>query len=170
MVEMEEVHNILSNATDRSLVVLDEVGRGTSTFDGLSIAWAVVEYLAKKLNAKTLFATHYHELMQLEGRYGGVKNFCISIKEIGGKLVFLRKIMRGSATKSYGIEVASLAGLPNEIIDRAKELIVEFEQQKANDVDVKTTQIINMLNEIDINNISPIVAFDTLSHLIDMAK
>ena len=170
MVEMIEVANILNFCTNNSLIILDEVGRGTSTFDGLSIAWSVVEYLAKKLNAKTLFATHYHELMQLEGRYGGVKNFCISIKEIGGKLVFLRKIMRGSATKSYGIEVASLAGLPNEIIDRAKELIVEFEQQKANDVDVKTTQIINMLNEIDINNISPIVAFDTLSHLIDMAK
>jgi DNA mismatch repair protein MutS len=108
--------------------------------------------------------------MQLEGRYGGVKNFCISIKEIGGKLVFLRKIMRGSATKSYGIEVASLAGLPNEIIDRAKELIVEFEQQKANDVDVKTSQIVNMLNELDINNLTPIAAFDTLSHLIDIAK
>ena len=170
MVEMIEVANILNFCTDSSLIILDEVGRGTSTFDGLSIAWSVVEYLAKKLNAKTLFATHYHELMQLEGRYGGVKNFCISIKEIGGKLVFLRKIMRGSATKSYGIEVASLAGLPNEIIERAKELIVEFEQQKANDVDVKTTQIINMLNEIDINNLSPIAAFDTLSHLIDIAK
>lgn len=170
MVEMIEVANILNFCTNNSLIILDEVGRGTSTFDGLSIAWAVVEYLAKKLNAKTLFATHYHELMQLEGRYGGVKNFCISIKEIGGKLVFLRKIMRGSATKSYGIEVASLAGLPNEIIDRAKELIVEFEQQKSNDVDVKTSQIINMLNEININTLTPIAAFDTLSHLIDMAK
>ena len=170
MVEMIEVANILNFCTNNSLIILDEVGRGTSTFDGLSIAWSVVEYLAKKLNAKTLFATHYHELMQLEGRYGGVKNFCISIKEIGGKLVFLRKIMRGSATKSYGIEVASLAGLPNEIIDRAKELIVEFEQQKANDVDVKTSQIVNMLNELDINNLTPIAAFDTLSHLIDIAK
>lgn len=170
MVEMIEVANILNFCTNNSLIILDEVGRGTSTFDGLSIAWSVVEYLAKKLNAKTLFATHYHELMQLEGRYGGVKNFCISIKEIGGKLVFLRKIMRGSATRSYGIEVASLAGLPNEIIDRAKELIVEFEHQKANDIDIKTSQIVNMLNEIDINNLSPIAAFDTLSHLIDMAK
>ena len=170
MVEMIEVANILNFCTNNSLIILDEVGRGTSTFDGLSIAWSVVEYLAKKLNAKTLFATHYHELMQLEGRYGGVKNFCISIKEIGGKLVFLRKIMRGSATKSYGIEVASLAGLPNEIIDRAKELIVEFEKQKANDVDVKTSQIVNMLNELDINNLTPMAAFDTLSHLIDIAK
>ena len=170
MVEMIEVANILNFCTNNSLIILDEVGRGTSTFDGLSIAWSVVEYLAKKLNAKTLFATHYHELMQLEGKYGGIKNFCISIKEIGGKLVFLRKIMRGSATKSYGIEVASLAGLPVEIIDRAKELIVEFENQKASDKDVKNSQILNMLNEIDLNKLTPLAAFDTLSHLIDMAK
>lgn len=170
MVEMIEVANILNFCTNNSLIILDEVGRGTSTFDGLSIAWSVVEYLAKKLNAKTLFATHYHELMQLEGKYGGVKNFCISIKEIGGKLVFLRKIMRGSATRSYGIEVASLAGLPNEIIDRAKELIVELENQKSTDADVKNIQILNMLNEIDINKLTPIAAFETLTHLIDMAK
>ena len=130
MVEMIEVANILNFCTNNSLIILDEVGRGTSTFDGLSIAWAVVEYLSKNLNAKTLFATHYHELMQLESKYDGVKNYCISIKEIGGKLVFLRKIMRGSATKSYGIEVANLAGLPTQIIDRAKELIKEFENEK----------------------------------------
>ncbi|MBE5741321.1 MAG: DNA mismatch repair protein MutS [Clostridiales bacterium] len=130
MVEMIEVANILNFCTDSSLIILDEVGRGTSTFDGLSIAWSVVEYLSKNRNAKTLFATHYHELMQLEGKYEGVKNYCISIKDIGGKLVFLRKIMRGSATKSYGIEVASLAGLPNVVIDRAKELLSELETEK----------------------------------------
>ena len=170
MVEMIEVANILNFCTDNSLIILDEVGRGTSTFDGLSIAWAVVEYLSKKLNAKTLFATHYHELMQLEGLYDGVKNFCISIKEIGGKLVFLRKIMRGSATKSYGIEVASLAGLPDEIINRAKELMKEFESEKMNDSAQVESEIIDTIREIDINKLSPMVAFDTLAHLIDLVK
>jgi len=169
MVEMIEVANILNYCTNNSLIILDEVGRGTSTFDGLSIAWSVIEYLSTKLNAKTLFATHYHELMQLEGKYEGVKNFCISIKEIGGKLVFLRKIMRGSATRSYGIEVANLAGLPAEIISRAKELISTLENEKiaTNNSD---SEITNILREIDINKLSPISAFETLSHLIDIAK
>lgn len=170
MVEMIEVANILNYSTDNSLIILDEVGRGTSTFDGLSIAWSVVEYLSKKLNAKTLFATHYHELMQLEGLYDGVKNFCISIKEIGGKLVFLRKIMRGSATRSYGIEVASLAGLPDEIINRAKELMKEFESEKMNESAQVESEIIDTLREIDINKLSPMVAFDTLAHLIELVK
>ncbi len=170
MVEMIEVANILNYSTDNSLIILDEVGRGTSTFDGLSIAWSVVEYLSKKLNAKTLFATHYHELMQLEGLYDGVKNFCISIKEIGGKLVFLRKIMRGSATRSYGIEVASLAGLPDEIINLAKELMKEFESEKMNESAQVESEIIDTLREIDINKLSPMVAFDTLAHLIELVK
>ncbi len=170
MVEMIEVANILNFATNNSLIILDEVGRGTSTFDGLSIAWAVVEYLSKKLNAKTLFATHYHELMQLEGIYEGVKNFCISIKEIGGKLVFLRKIMRGSATRSYGIEVASLAGLPSEIVNRAKELITKFESEKISNTVQKDSELVDILKSIDINNLTPLVAFDTLSRLIDMVK
>jgi len=172
MVEMIEVANILNFCTDNSLIVLDEVGRGTSTFDGLSIAWAVVEFLSKHLNSKTLFATHYHELMQLESLYEGVKNYCISIKEIGGKLVFLRKIMRGSSTKSYGVEVASLAGLPTEIIDRAKVLIKELENEKlaASQPNQKESEIINILNEIDMNKMSPMVAFDTLAHLVEMVK
>ncbi len=170
MVEMIEVANILHFATNNSLIILDEVGRGTSTFDGLSIAWSVIEYLSKNLNAKTLFATHYHELMQLEGMYEGVKNFCISIKEIGGKLVFLRKIMRGSATKSYGIEVASLAGLPEGIINRAKELITDFEKEKIVNTTQKDNELIDILKGIDINKLSPLVAFDTLSHLIDLVK
>lgn len=170
MVEMIEVANILNFCTDNSLIILDEVGRGTSTFDGLSIAWAVVEYLAKNVNAKTLFATHYHELMQLEGMYPGVKNFCISIKEIGGQLVFLRKIMRGSATKSYGVEVASLAGLPTDIINRAKELMLEFEQSKTGASGGENNEIINILKEIDINKLTPLVAFDTLAHLLEKIK
>lgn len=172
MVEMIEVANILNFCTDNSLIILDEVGRGTSTFDGLSIAWSVVEYLSKNLNAKTLFATHYHELMKLESLYDGVKNYCISIKEIGGKLVFMRKIMRGSATKSYGIEVANLAGLPVQIIDRAKELIIELENEKLSQVNInqKDSEIVNILNEIDINKMSPMVAFDTLAHLLELNK
>ncbi len=171
MVEMIEVSNILNYATNNSLIILDEVGRGTSTFDGLSIAWSVVEYLSKNLKTKTLFATHYHELMQLEGKLDGVKNYCISIKEIGGRLVFLRRIMRGSATKSYGIEVASLAGLPNSVIDRAKELMEELSSNpNKGEADGKNSEITNILKEIDINKMTPISAFNTLSHLIDLAK
>lgn len=171
MVEMIEVANILHFCTNNSLIILDEVGRGTSTFDGLSIAWSVVEYLAKNLNAKTLFATHYHELMRLENLYDGVKNYCISIKEIGGKLVFLRKIMRGSATKSYGIEVANLAGLPSNVIDRAKELIIELENEKSvSNTSGKDSEIVNILKEIDMNRMSPMVAFDTLAHLVEITK
>ena len=172
MVEMIEVANILNFCTNNSLIILDEVGRGTSTFDGLSIAWAVVEYLSKHLNAKTLFATHYHELMQLESKYDGVKNYCISIKEICGKLVFLRKIMRGSATRSYGVEVASLAGLPDEIIVRAKELIKELESEKVSKTETgeKDSELINILKEIDINKMSPMVAFETLAHLIEITN
>ncbi len=172
MVEMIEVANILHYATDDSLIILDEVGRGTSTFDGISIAWSVVEYLSTHLKAKTLFATHYHELMKLESLYSGVKNYCISIKEIGGKLVFLRKIMRGSATRSYGIEVANLAGLPEQIIIRSKELIKDLENEKsgANAMTQKESEISNILNEIDMNKMSPMVAFDTLAHLVELAK
>ncbi len=125
MVEMTEVANILRNATADSLLILDEIGRGTSTFDGLSIAWAVTEHVAdkKKLGAKTLFATHYHELTELEGKLSGVKNFCIAVKEKGDDIVFLRKIVRGGADKSYGIQVARLAGVPESVLVRAKSLV-----------------------------------------------
>ena len=172
MVEMIEVSNILNYATNNSLIILDEVGRGTSTYDGLSIAWSVIEYLSKHLKAKTLFATHYHELMQLEGKLDGVKNYCISIKEVGGRLVFLRRIMRGSATKSYGIEVAGLAGLPKSVIDRAKELLTELTENKDKNLESSNSnsEIVNILKEIDINKMSPISAFETLSHLIELVK
>ena len=128
MGEMTEVANILRNATARSLIVLDEIGRGTSTFDGLSIAWAVVEYIGdtKILGAKTLFATHYHELTELEGKLNGVNNYCIAVKEQGDDIVFLRKIIKGGADKSYGIQVAKLAGVPDLVIERAKELVEEL--------------------------------------------
>ena len=128
MVEMTEVANILRNATRNSLLVLDEIGRGTSTFDGLSIAWAVIEHISnsKLLGAKTLFATHYHELTELQGTIAGVKNYCIAVKEQGDDIVFLRKIVRGGADKSYGIQVAKLAGVPDSVIARAKEIAEEL--------------------------------------------
>ena len=128
MVEMNEVANILRNATSKSLLILDEIGRGTSTFDGLSIAWAVVEYISnsKLLGAKTLFATHYHELTELEGKINNVNNYCIAVKEKGDDIVFLRKIVKGGADKSYGIQVAKLAGVPEPVINRAKEIVEEL--------------------------------------------
>ena len=128
MVEMNEVANILRNATSKSLLILDEIGRGTSTFDGLSIAWAVVEYISnsKLLGAKTLFATHYHELTELEGKISNVNNYCVAVKEKGDDIVFLRKIVKGGADKSYGIQVAKLAGVPDPVINRAKEIVEEL--------------------------------------------
>ncbi len=186
MVEMSEVANILQNATDKSLVVLDEIGRGTSTFDGLSIAWAVVEYIAKNLNCKTLFATHYHELSELEGVIKGVKNYKITVKEINDTVVFLRKIVRGHASKSFGIEVAQLAGVPQKVIDRAKEISMNLEkvntkldmnifgedeertkQEKNNKLGQK---LLSILRDMDINRMSPIESFEVLNDLISKAK
>ena len=140
MVEMNEVANILRNATKNSLLILDEIGRGTSTFDGMSIAWAVVEYISnsKVLGAKTLFATHYHELTELEGSLSGVNNYCIAVKEQGDSIVFLRKIVRGGADKSYGIQVAKLAGVPEPVIARAKVLVEEL---SAADITVRAEEI-----------------------------
>ena len=140
MVEMTEVANILRNATKNSLLVLDEIGRGTSTFDGLSIAWAVIEHVADPhlIGAKTLFATHYHELTELEGKLEGVCNYCIAVKEQGDDIIFLRKIIRGGADKSYGIQVAKLAGVPKSVLDRAKEIV---EQLSENDLAEKARNI-----------------------------
>ena len=140
MVEMTEVANILRNATRNSLLILDEIGRGTSTFDGLSIAWAVVEHISntRLLGAKTLFATHYHELTELEGLMSGVTNYCIAVKEQGDDIVFLRKIVKGGADKSYGIQVAKLAGVPDSVINRAKELV---EQLVDSDLAARTREI-----------------------------
>ncbi|MCM1526494.1 MAG: DNA mismatch repair protein MutS [Bacteroides sp.] len=146
MVEMNEVANILRNATADSLLILDEIGRGTSTFDGLSIAWAVIEHISnrKLLGAKTLFATHYHELTELEGKMNNVNNYCIAVKECGDDIVFLRKIIKGGADKSYGIQVAKLAGVPDMVIDRAKEIV---EQLSDNDITEKVQSI-----AVDIKN------------------
>jgi DNA mismatch repair protein MutS len=172
MVEMTEVANILRNATPDSLLILDEIGRGTSTFDGLSIAWAVVEHIAntKILGAKTLFATHYHELTELEGSLDGVNNYCIAVKEKGDDIVFLRKIVRGGADKSYGIQVARLAGVPDTVINRAKELVAELSSadisQKAKDIAVyseKGGKIKEEYRKVDELEVRQMSLFDTVS-------
>ena len=193
MVEMTEVANILRNATSNSLLILDEIGRGTSTFDGLSIAWAVIEHVAnpKLLGAKTLFATHYHELTELEGKLPGVHNYCIAVKEKGDDIVFLRKIVQGGADKSYGIQVARLAGVPESVLSRAQELVEQLsdaditaavkdltmqKKPKAkpvhyDEVDmaqmslfdtVQDDDIIKELSELDISNMTPMDALNTL--------
>jgi len=148
MVEMTEVANILRNATKNSLLILDEIGRGTSTFDGLSIAWAVVEHISNPslLGAKTLFATHYHELTELEGRLEGVNNYCIAVKEQGEDIVFLRKIVKGGADKSYGIQVAKLAGVPSDVLKRATEIVIEL---TGNDLALKSKKKGNDLQRIE---------------------
>jgi DNA mismatch repair protein MutS len=132
MVEMSETSNIIRNATRDSLIILDEIGRGTSTYDGLSIAWAVSEYILRpELSAKTLFATHYHELIELAASYGQVQNYSVAVREKGGSIVFLRKIVEGGTDKSYGVHVAKLAGLPQVIIDRANDILQQLETDKS---------------------------------------
>ncbi len=202
MVEMNEVANILRNATPNSLLVLDEIGRGTSTFDGLSIAWAVIEHISNRkiLGAKTLFATHYHELTELEGKMDNVNNYCIAVKEKGDDIVFLRKIVKGGADKSYGIQVAKLAGVPEMVIDRAKEIVeqlsdnditekvqsieinVKGEKHKPvryDEVDleqislfdtVKDEDVLQELQEIDVSNLTPVDALNPLYRLQNKLK
>ena len=166
MIEMNEVANILRNATKDSLLILDEIGRGTSTFDGLSIAWAVVEYIADPniLGAKTLFATHYHELTELEGKLSSVNNFCIAVQEEGDDIVFLRKIIKGGADRSYGIQVARLAGVPEPVLKRAREICNELI-----DSPVEMT-IANELKTMDLNNMTPIKAMLYLQELQERLK
>ena len=191
MVEMNEVANIINNATSKSLLIIDEVGRGTSTFDGLSIAWALVEYIAdkKKLGARTLFATHYHELTQLEEKLKGVKNYCIIAKKRGDDIVFLRKIVRGGADESYGIEVAKLAGVSDDIIKSAKKILASLESDEPKNKPVKKAEntetsgdvqfnmfeadrsdFIKEISEIDINVLSPIEAMNKLFELKNKAE
>ncbi len=185
MMEMTEVASILKNATKDSLIILDEIGRGTSTFDGLSIAWAVTEYIANKKNigAKTLFATHYHELSELEGTLDGVKNYSITAKEYGDDVIFLRKIVRGSADKSFGIAVANLAGVPKPVLTRAKAILSDLEKaditRTTNPVNAQQTtlfassnmeKIIDELIAVDINTLTPIEAINILCELREKAK
>ena len=194
MVEMSETAHILRNATKNSLIILDEIGRGTSTFDGLSIAWAVVEYIADKerIGAKTLFATHYHELSELEGHLDGVINFCISVKEHGEDVIFLRKIVRGGADKSFGVHVARLAGVPHPVIVRAHEIQARLEVSEINQntigqnilgedtafrkneqmdlFEYKKDEIIKELQDIDVMAITPMDAMNTLFLLREKAR
>lgn len=202
MVEMSEVANILRNATPNSLLILDEIGRGTSTFDGLSIAWAVIEHISNKklLGAKTLFATHYHELTELEGKMSNVNNYCIAVKEKGDDIVFLRKIVKGGADKSYGIQVAKLAGVPDMVIDRAKEIVAQLcdndilEKVQNIAIDQKETKhktktydevdltqmslfdtvtdedVLNELKEIDVSTLTPLDALNTIYRLQNKLK
>jgi DNA mismatch repair protein MutS len=181
MVEMTETAAILHTATPRSLVLLDEVGRGTSTYDGLAIAWAAIEYLHARTRAKTLFATHYFELTELADQLSGVKNYHVSVKETGGGVVFLRKVEPGAADRSYGIEVAKLAGLPNEVIDRAREVLVEHEtaeHQLTGQLAVDDTRpaqltiftpisqpVLEKLREVDLNRLTPLEALNLLAEL-----
>ena len=177
MVEMVEVANILNNATNKSLVLLDEVGRGTATYDGMSIAWAVLEYISQNIKSKTLFSTHYHEITTLEGKLEGVKNYKIGVKEFNNSIIFLRKIARGSADKSFGIEVAALSGIYDGIIKRAKNILNQLEKNSIK-FEIKDeakpsgglTQsdkenIINQIRNIDINKLNPIEAFELLVDL-----
>lgn len=185
MVEMVEVANILNNATSKSLVILDEVGRGTSTFDGLSIAWAVMEYISNKMQIKTIFSTHYHELTELEGFLKGVKNYRITVKEVGDGVVFLRKVVRGGANKSFGVAVAALAGLPKEVITRAKEISTNLEKAEINRKIAETnlssieevenikksySDVIGMLEDVNVNMLTPLAAFDMLVDLVNRVK
>ena len=187
MVEMNEVSTILKNATSNSLVILDEIGRGTSTFDGMSIARAVLEFVCKQktLGAKALFATHYHELTAMEGMLDGVKNYSIAVKKRGDDITFLRRIVKGGADESFGIEVAKLAGVPDSVVKRAKVILKELEQNK---IDIKfkaedavveededdiqfnftvngKNEIIEILKTIDVNTLTPIEAMQTLYDL-----
>ncbi len=194
MVEMSELANIINNATCKSLIILDEIGRGTSTFDGLSIAWSVVEYIADKsrLGAKTLFATHYHELTELEDKVEGAKNYCISVEEKGKDIIFLRRIIRGGANGSYGIHVARLAGLPENILDRSSEILTILEKsEKNNQTNIYIRQrkrkpvmselepnlfnfgrfsLVDELKAVDVSNITPVQAFNILLSLQEKAK
>lgn len=190
MVEMSEVANILKNATPRSLLILDEIGRGTSTFDGLSIAWAVIEYIGskEKLGSRTLFATHYHELTELEGKIKGIKNYCISVEEKGEDVIFLRKIIRGGADGSYGIHVAKLAGVPQLVIERASEILEELEEaniskkeqryKKARkpldgqldlitykNISRSNDEVLNEIKNMDISKLTPLDALNILYNL-----
>lgn len=176
MVEMIEVASIIQNATKNSLLILDEVGRGTSTYDGLSIAWAVIEYLTENIGARTMFATHYHELTDLENTIVGIKNYKIAVKEINGSIVFLRKIMRGGANRSFGIEVASLAGVPAKVTERAKQIlkIVESGDKKRveeiEEASCEPSEVENILKDVDLDNLSPMQAFMLVSDLVEKVK
>jgi DNA mismatch repair protein MutS len=188
MVEMTETASILNNLSDRSLILMDEIGRGTSTYDGISIAWAIVEYLHQhpKFKAKTLFATHYHELNQLAEDLPRIKNYNVSVKEAGNKVIFMRKLQEGSSEHSFGIHVAQMAGMPNQVVLRANEIMHHLEKDKISKksdgkikdipknnyqlkifeaADPKFEKISNILEKLDINTISPVEALLKLNEI-----
>ncbi len=181
---MNEAASILNNATGRSLVLLDEVGRGTSTYDGMSIAWAMSEYIYKVIGARTLFATHYHELAELEDRFPGICNYNATVTETADRVVFLRKIVRGASDNSYGIEVAKMAGMPSEVIDRAREILSGMEKREievphqapaavhSNQIylfEEQEQQLKHALKEIDIDLLRPVDALLELMRLKELA-
>ena len=189
MVEMMETSSIMNNLTDRSLVLMDEIGRGTSTYDGISIAWSIVEYLhnQKEIRPKTLFATHYHELNQLEEKLDRVRNYNVSVEEINNEIIFLRKLVPGGSEHSFGINVAQLAGMPNKILIRAYEVLKELEKKPIKKkIKVKDSKKQNQLKleysnpdyekakkvieDININNINPVQALVKLNEIIDIIK
>ena len=190
MVEMMEVATILKEATQNSLVILDEIGRGTSTYDGLSIAWAVAEFIAnkEKCGAKTLFATHYHELIELEEKKEGIKNYSIAVKEKGEDVIFLRKIVRGGTDESYGIHVSRLAGVPKDVTTRANEILKNIEKKNILNAknlekedkkkvegqfdlfNYKLAEIAHELDQVNLNELTPIDALNTLAKIKEKMK
>ena len=186
MVEMIEVANILNNASKNSLLILDEIGRGTSTFDGLSIAWAVLEHISLKIGARTLFATHYHELTELEGKVEGVRNYCVSVKEQGDDVIFLRRIIRGGTDRSYGVHVARLAGVPDCVTGRADEILkmlgqynisagaadyvnqeedFEYTMKAPKKEELRFSEIGSEISRLDVDTLSPLEALNKLYEL-----
>ena len=183
MVEMREVANILNNASAKSLVLLDEIGRGTSTYDGLSIAWAVTEYINNVIKCKTLLSTHYLELTEIEGLLEGIVNYKVTVKEYNGQIIFLRKISKGSANRSFGVEVAGISGVPKSITVRAKEILRKLEDndinrsenlQKKADLNVsekdKYNEIIKVLTDADTDNMTPLQALELLVNIKNKAE
>jgi DNA mismatch repair protein MutS len=192
MVEMTETASILNNLSNRSLVLMDEIGRGTATYDGVSIAWSIVEYLQNhpKYRVKTLFATHYHELNILAEDYQGIKNYNVSVKEIGNKILFLRKLEEGGSEHSFGIHVAQMAGMPNEIVIRSNEILKHLEKEKLKEetkksldsvpkqnyqlslfeADPKFEEIKELLDNLDINTVSPVEALLKLNEIKNVLK
>ena len=194
LVEMNETASILNNITERSLIILDEIGRGTSTYDGISIAWSIAEYLHQSpCKPKTLFATHYHELNELEKKFDGIKNYHITSREIGNKIIFLRKLARGGSTHSFGIHVAKMAGMPGSLINRANQILKQLEESRGDgkstlqdgikkisapqiqlsifDAHTQTfEQIRQMLNELDINRLTPVEALLKLNEIKGLLK
>ncbi|HRX42107.1 MAG TPA: DNA mismatch repair protein MutS, partial [Clostridia bacterium] len=191
MLEMSEVADILDNATDRSLLILDEIGRGTSTFDGLAIAWSVIEYISRKKGCRTLFSTHYHELTELEGNLEGVKNYRITAEKKGRDVIFLRKVVRGSADESYGIQVAHLAGVPEGVVNRAAEILEDLERNDIgkrkrlkdsmkidgqmsildyNSRNEGEEYVIRNIKELDAQNLTPLEALNKLFEMKNKLK